>query len=174
MKEPMGISFAFVGLLVGAGFATGLEVVQYFISFGLTGLWGVLISGLVMTAAGAVFLQLGSYFMAEEHHGCSARSPTRSSRAVGRGGLLGGIIYMLLLGLAAFTLLGNIEIIADHDVPMLSLFESMHPAMAVFMSLVIFVEYLKTTGSAVFFVPPGVQPGTQEFIGQALFNAQSS
>jgi deferrochelatase/peroxidase EfeB len=37
-----------------------------------------------------------------------------------------------------------------------------------------FVEYLKTTGSAVFFVPPGVQPGTQEFIGQALFEAQSS
>ncbi len=277
MKEQIRISLAFVGLLVGAGFATGLEVVQYFISFGLTGLWGVLISGLVMTAAGAVFLQLGSYFMAEEHHGVfrkiahpvishildiavigtlfcvgfvmlagagsnleqqfglpawlgslimvilvmligllnvekvtnvissltplliiaivvvfvatlldwpgdlgslSELAADESSpvtpwwvsalnynglalilgvsmslviggahtdlRAAGRGGLFGGIIYMLLLAMAAFTLLANIEIIAGDDVPMLSLFESMHPAMALFMSLVIFMMIFST------------------------------
>lgn len=34
-----------------------------------------------------------------------------------------------------------------------------------------FIEYLKTTGSAVFLVPPGVPPGTEEFVGQALFEA---
>ncbi len=277
MKQQLKISLAFVGLLVGAGFATGLEVVQYFISFGLTGLWGVLISGLVMTAAGAVFLQLGSYFMAREHHGVFRRiahpavsrtldiavtgtlfcvgfvmlagagsnleqqfgipiwggslimvvlvmlvglldvdkvtnvissltplliiaifvafivtllnfpgdlgslseqaasedSPVApwwlsalnynglalilgvsmslviggahtNLRAAGRGGLFGGILYMLLLGMAAFTLLANIETIAGDDVPMLSLFDSLHPALALFMSVVIFMMIFST------------------------------
>lgn len=32
--RSMKIALAFVGLLVGAGFATGKEVIQYFISFG--------------------------------------------------------------------------------------------------------------------------------------------
>lgn len=62
------IALAFVGLLIGAGFATGKEVIQYFISFGIPGLWGVVISGLLMTVAGAVILQLGSYFLAREHN----------------------------------------------------------------------------------------------------------
>lgn len=58
---------AFVGLTVGAGFATGKEVIQYFMGFGLTGMWGILIAGVVMTVSGAVFLQIGSYFLADEH-----------------------------------------------------------------------------------------------------------
>ena len=63
-----GISLCFVGLLVGAGFAAGQEVVQYFTSFGAMGLWGTVIAGAVMTLAGTVFLQLGSYFHASEHN----------------------------------------------------------------------------------------------------------
>nr|WP_154737078.1 hypothetical protein [Corynebacterium guaraldiae] len=59
---------SFIGLLVGAGFATGQEVVQYFTSFGIPGMWGILVAGLVMTLAGTVFLQLGSYFHASEHN----------------------------------------------------------------------------------------------------------
>nr|WP_256485334.1 hypothetical protein [Corynebacterium intestinale] len=59
---------SFIGLLVGAGFATGQEVVQYFTSFGISGMWGILVAGLVMTLAGTVFLQLGSYFHASEHN----------------------------------------------------------------------------------------------------------
>lgn len=39
-KKTVTIALAFVGLLVGAGFASGQEVVQYFISFGTMGLWG--------------------------------------------------------------------------------------------------------------------------------------
>lgn len=59
---------AFVGLTVGAGFATGKEVIQYFVSFGSMGIWGAVLSGVIMTAAGAVILQIGSYFLAEEHN----------------------------------------------------------------------------------------------------------
>ena len=59
---------SFVGLLVGAGFATGQEVVQYFTAFGTWGIPGIIIAALVMTLAGTVFLQLGSYFHASEHN----------------------------------------------------------------------------------------------------------
>jgi uncharacterized membrane protein YkvI len=277
VKEQLKISMAFLGLLVGAGFATGLEVIQYFASFGLNGLWGALLAGVVMTTAGAVILQLGSYFLADEHnsvfrritHPAISRSldvvvtltlfcigfvmlagagsnleqqfgiPTwvgslvmtvlvmvtglldvdkvsdiigaitpfliiavligfvytlfnmpddfgalsdmaqgenspvspwwlsalnynglalllgvsmslviggnhASMRDAGRGGLFGGILYTILLALIAFTLLMNIEIVSGDDVPMLTLFDSMHPVMAYPMVLVIFAMIYNT------------------------------
>ena len=67
MKRTFSIAMAFVGLTVGAGFATGQEVIQYFISFGLNGIWGAVLAGIVMTLAGSVILQVGSYFLADEH-----------------------------------------------------------------------------------------------------------
>ena len=65
--RSMKIALAFVGLLVGAGFATGKEVIQYFVSFGYLGIAAAVIAGIVMAGAGAVILQLGSYFLAREH-----------------------------------------------------------------------------------------------------------
>lgn len=67
-KNITGIALAFIGLLVGAGFATGQEVVQYFTAFGINGVWGIVVAGVIMTVAGTVFLQLGSYFHASEHN----------------------------------------------------------------------------------------------------------
>ncbi|WP_270238460.1 hypothetical protein [Rothia kristinae] len=66
-RRTMRIALAFVGLVVAAGFATGQELIQYFLSFGAIGILGALISGAVMTVAGAVVLQVGSYFLAKDH-----------------------------------------------------------------------------------------------------------
>lgn len=60
-------ALAYIGLIVGAGFATGQEVIQYFLSFGEMGLWGAVIAGVLMTGGGLVVLQLGSYFFAQDH-----------------------------------------------------------------------------------------------------------
>lgn len=65
--QIMTIAMAFVGIIVGAGFASGQEVLQYFVAFGIDGLWGALLSGVVMTLMAVVILQLGSYFRANEH-----------------------------------------------------------------------------------------------------------
>ena len=73
VARSLKISLAFVGLLVGAGFATGAEVIQYFISFGAVGIVGAVLSGLLMTIAGAVVLQLGSLFLADDHQGVFRR-----------------------------------------------------------------------------------------------------
>lgn len=73
VARSLKISLAFVGLLVGAGFATGAEVIQYFVSFGTVGIVGAVLSGLLMTVAGAVVLQLGSMFLADDHQGVFGR-----------------------------------------------------------------------------------------------------
>lgn len=67
MKQIMTVALAFVGLLVGAGFATGKEMMQYFISLGSVGLWGVAVTAIMMVVFGAVVLQVGCYFLADEH-----------------------------------------------------------------------------------------------------------
>lgn len=67
IKRAVGISMAFVGVLVGAGFASGQEAMQYFVSFGEMGLWGVLVAAVLTTITGIAVLQLGSYFQANEH-----------------------------------------------------------------------------------------------------------
>ena len=68
LGRTIKIALSFVGILVGAGFATGREVIQYFISFGWHGLWGAVIAGVIMTVTGAVIIQLGSYFLADDHN----------------------------------------------------------------------------------------------------------
>lgn len=67
IRETLKIAFAFVGVIVGAGFASGQEVMQYFVGFGLDGLWGVGLSALVVCSMALIILQLASYFQAKEH-----------------------------------------------------------------------------------------------------------
>ncbi|WP_051176826.1 hypothetical protein [Propionimicrobium lymphophilum] len=68
VKRTVSIAFAFIGLMVGAGFATGQETIQYFISAGSIGIIGAVIAGSVIAVAGVVILQLGSYYLADEHN----------------------------------------------------------------------------------------------------------
>ena len=67
VKKVLRVAFAFVGIVVGAGFATGQEVMQYFVAFGLEGIWGAVLSALIMSIMAMIILQLGSYFRAAEH-----------------------------------------------------------------------------------------------------------
>lgn len=66
-KQALIIALAFTGVIVGAGFASGQEALQYFVSFGLWGLAGVALAAVLMTITGIATLQFGSYFQAKEH-----------------------------------------------------------------------------------------------------------
>lgn len=66
-KRATSIAMAFVGLTVGAGFASGQEMMQYFVAFGENGLWGVILASVVMIISGLAVLSLASYFQADEH-----------------------------------------------------------------------------------------------------------
>ena len=68
-KRTIAVAMSVVGLIVGAGFSSGQEVLQYFVAFGKMGIWGAVIVAVLMSAAGMIVLQLGSYFQADEHAG---------------------------------------------------------------------------------------------------------
>ena len=67
LRNAVLISFAFIGTLVGAGFASGQEALLYFSAFGTQGIWGAALSSVLMLIAGVTILQLGSFFRAKEH-----------------------------------------------------------------------------------------------------------
>lgn len=67
LKRAIGIGFAFIGVVVGAGFASGMEAFQYFVSYGQMGMWGIVLASVVMAFAAVAFLVFGSYFQANEH-----------------------------------------------------------------------------------------------------------
>ena len=67
LKKALLISAAFIGTVVGAGFASGQEAMLYFSAFGTQGLWGAILSSALMLIAGVTILQLGSFFQAKEH-----------------------------------------------------------------------------------------------------------
>lgn len=66
-KQILIVSSAFIGLVVGAGFASGQEVLQYFVAHGTWGIVGAAVATLMISVIGVVVLQLGSYFLAKEH-----------------------------------------------------------------------------------------------------------
>ena len=67
LKRSAAIAMAVVGLIVGAGFASGQEMMQYFVAFGRMGIWGAVMAGIIMAASAAAVLSLASYYLADEH-----------------------------------------------------------------------------------------------------------
>lgn len=67
MKKSFQIGSAFVGLIVGAGFASGQEVMQYFTSFGIWGTAGGIVTTLLFIFLGYTFAQLGTNLKANSH-----------------------------------------------------------------------------------------------------------
>mgnify|MGYP006999048221 CR=1 FL=1 len=67
MKKTLKVAMALVGLTVGAGFASGQEVLQYFLSYGYWGIAGAAVAGITIAVFGAFVYQLGSYYLADNH-----------------------------------------------------------------------------------------------------------
>lgn len=69
MKKSLQIGGAFVGLIVGAGFASGQEILQYFTSFGTMGILGAIVASLAFAFLGMTLAQLGSDLQTTSHKG---------------------------------------------------------------------------------------------------------
>mgnify|MGYP006913876147 FL=1 len=67
MGKTFKVALALVGLTVGAGFASGQEVIQYFLSFGYWGIVGAAVAGLTIAVFSGWVYQLGSYYLADDH-----------------------------------------------------------------------------------------------------------
>ena len=66
-KKTITIMLAYVGVLTGAGLASGQELLQYFVSLGVPGLIGIGVVAILHMLIGGVILQLGSHYMANDH-----------------------------------------------------------------------------------------------------------
>ena len=66
-KEVCKIAGAFVGVIVGAGFASGQEILQFFASFGAIGLVGCIVSGVFFALLSMAFSSMGQRLGAESH-----------------------------------------------------------------------------------------------------------
>lgn len=67
MKKVFLISSAFIGVIVGAGFASGQEILQYFTSFGTMGIFGAIVSTILFAYIGMILVWAGSKTEADDH-----------------------------------------------------------------------------------------------------------
>jgi len=67
MKNIFQIAGAYIGLIVGAGFASGQEVLQFFTSFGWYSLIGTSIATLLFAFLGMQIMQIGSRLQTTSH-----------------------------------------------------------------------------------------------------------
>ena len=61
------IGFAYAGIIVGAGFSTGQEVLQFFTSHGLVSILGVIVAALILMFVGRQTAKLGFRLNADSH-----------------------------------------------------------------------------------------------------------
>lgn len=75
---PLGIAATFIGTTIGAGYASGQEILQYFVSFGILGGMGALaIAGALFFALSLIILLLAQRLRSAAIH--DLVNPTRSS-----------------------------------------------------------------------------------------------
>lgn len=63
------IAMAYIGTVVGAGFATGQEILQFFTRFGCHSFWGIFVSTLLFIVVGRKVLLYGSKLKAKSYGG---------------------------------------------------------------------------------------------------------
>ncbi|WP_252504578.1 hypothetical protein [Sporosarcina sp. Marseille-Q4943] len=67
MKKIIKMGSAFIGIIVGAGFASGQEILQYFTSFGMMGIAAAIVSTALFAYIGMVLTRLGSRLRTTSH-----------------------------------------------------------------------------------------------------------
>ncbi|MFA1820333.1 hypothetical protein ACDX78_09130 [Virgibacillus oceani] len=67
MKKTWKIASAFTGIIVGAGLASGQEILQYFTSFGLLGILGGIVTTALFAYTGMMLVYLGSRSQTNSH-----------------------------------------------------------------------------------------------------------
>lgn len=71
MSKPkisiLKVAAAYIGIVVGAGFASGQEILQFFGFFGRLGIIGIFVSGIMFSFFGYLILDLGRKLQADSH-----------------------------------------------------------------------------------------------------------
>lgn len=92
MKNSLKIGSAFIGIIVGAGFASGQEILQYFTSFGYLGTLAAILATALFAYMGMSLTRLGSRMKTTSH----------KEAVYGIGGKVGGFIMDAIIILTLF------------------------------------------------------------------------
>ncbi|PIC68439.1 hypothetical protein CSV71_12145 [Sporosarcina sp. P21c] len=101
MKKILRMGSAFIGIIVGAGFASGNEIMTYFTSFGYLGMIGAVICTALFAYLGMTLTRLGSRLRTTSHKDVIYKI---SGRYLGV--IVDGIIIFTLFGVGVVMLAG--------------------------------------------------------------------
>jgi len=65
--STLKIAATYIGTTVGAGFATGQEILRFFAAFGVHGLWGIILTTVLFIIFGVIIIGLGYTLHAKSH-----------------------------------------------------------------------------------------------------------
>lgn len=91
--STLKVAAVYMGTVVGAGFASGQEVLQFFSFFGITGIFGLLVAALLFVFFGLVILELGRRLNADSH-----REVIQHAGGRWLGTVIDGVITFFLFG----------------------------------------------------------------------------
>ncbi len=100
-RASLQLASVYVGTVVGAGFATGREIVEFFSRYGLFGLGGILISGLCFIAFGVKIMKLAIRLKAGSFHQLNVHMYGPYITPV-----INLLMFIMLLGVTAVMLSG--------------------------------------------------------------------
>ena len=100
--SPLGIAATFIGTTIGAGYASGNEILQYFVSFGLWGGTGALvIAGALFFLLAVIVLRLAQKLRTTDIHRIvnptTSRVPTWFADLCITTSLLGTLVILSLI-----------------------------------------------------------------------------
>ena len=101
MFRILKIAGAFIGVIIGAGYASGQEILQYFTSFGHRGTYAIILVTALLAYFGMVMTNIGSRLKATSHKTVIYQI---SGRQLGR--IIDGIIIFTLFGTGVLMMAG--------------------------------------------------------------------
>lgn len=102
------IAATYIGLVIGAGFASGQEVLQFFASFGLNAFAAIITATLLFAFFGTTILEVGRRLRAESH-----LEIIRYAGGPVLGGLLDAVITFFLFGIVTVMAAGAGAVFAE-------------------------------------------------------------
>jgi uncharacterized membrane protein YkvI len=100
-SRVMQIAFVYVGTVIGAGFATGKEIVQFFTQYGLFGFATILLSGILFILLGTRMMVMASRLGASSYKQLNDYLFGRVASSI-----VSGVMFLVLFGVTAVMLSG--------------------------------------------------------------------
>lgn len=102
IKKTLQVAATYIGTVVGAGFATGKEVVEFFIHSGISGLFGILLTGLGFIWIGTKIMRMSSRYGFDSYQAFN-----RSLFGKKLGMLINALFLVILFGTTSVMIAGT-------------------------------------------------------------------